>query len=119
MALAIVASARFIELSLDGITDFNMATDLIGLGLPRNAPNGIRITKISFDPNAQNDEVIIRDGPGGPRIFKAIALGAFDVQESYYREGGKLNRGQLVHPFIAFAETVIAVPNQVFVTFSI
>ena len=69
MALIIVASTNFIELSLDGTTDFDIETDLIALGLPLNAPRGLRIRKITFHPSAVGDEVIVRDGQNGPECL--------------------------------------------------
>ncbi len=119
MALIIVASANFIEVSLDGATDFDSETDLVALGLARNAPNGLRIRKIVFIPSAAQDEVIVRDNQNGPGMFRAITLGTYDMLKDEYREDGKIDRGKLVNPYIHANETVVGVANQAYVLFEL
>ena len=119
MALIIVSSDNFIELSLDGVTDFDIETDLIALGLPLNAPRGLRIRKITFHPSAVDDVVIVRDGQNGPRMFAGEALGTYDRMKDDYREDGKIDRGKLTSPYIHANETVIGVVNQAYVVFEI
>ena len=57
MALIINASNNFIEIALDALTDFDSRVDLVGYGLARNAPEGLRIRKITFVPSAIGDQV--------------------------------------------------------------
>ena len=119
MALIIVSSANFIELSLDGTTDFDITADLIGLGLALNAPRGLRIRKITFHPSAVDDVVIVRDGQNGPMMFAGEALGTYDRLKDEYREDGKIDRGKLTSPYIHFNETVITLANLAYVVFEI
>ena len=119
MALIINATERFIEVSLDGTTDFDSALDLTGLGLLRNAPDGLRVRKITFDPSAVGDEIIVRDGRNGPRMFSAEVLGTYDKLKDDYREDGHADRGKLVRPYIHANECVVAIQNQAYVTFEI
>jgi len=120
MALAIVYTNNFIELSLDGATDFDVVADLVGLGMPKNAPNGLRIKKITFIPSAVGDTLIVRDGQKGPRMFSAMnVLGIYDALESMYSGDGKIDRGKSMSPFIDASECTIGVANQAFVIFEL
>jgi len=120
MALFIVATNNFIEVSLDGLTDFDSEVDLVGLGLTMNAPNGLRIRKITFVPSAVNDTVYVRDGQNGPRAFSAVdVLGTWDTLKDEYREDGKIDRGKVMNPYIDGAETVVAIQNQAYVIFEL
>lgn len=120
MALIINASNNFIEVALDGIEDFDAEADLVNLGLTRNAPNGLRIRKITFVPSAVNDQAIVRDGQNGPAMFSAIdVLGTYDVLKDDYREDGHVDKGKLVNPYIHANECVVAVENQAFVIFEL
>jgi len=119
MALIIVASTNFIELSLDGVTDFDIETDLIALGLTLNAPRGLRIRKITFHPSAADDIVIVRDGQNGPMMFGGETLGTYDRLKDEYREDGKIDRGKLTSPYIHANETVVGLENLAFVVFEI
>ena len=120
MALIIVGSRNFIEVSLDGFTNFDSETDLVALGLARNAPNGLRIRKIVFVPSAALDSVIVRDGQNGPRMFSAIdLLGTWDILKDEYREDSKVDRGKVVNPYIFANETVVGVENQAYVIFEL
>jgi len=119
MALIIVATNNFIEVSLDGVTDFDAETSLIGLGLAKNAPSGLRVRKISFFPSAIGDEVIVRDTQNGPRMFDAEALGTHDKLKDEYREDGHVDKGKLVNPYIHANECTIGVSNQAYVVFEL
>ena len=120
MALIITDSPNFIEVALDGITDFDAGVDLVGLGLARNAPNGLRVRKITFVPSAINDQVIIRDGQNGPAMFSAIdVLGTWDTLKDEYREDGHVDKGKLVNPYIHANECTVAIQNQAFVIFEL
>jgi len=120
MPLIIVATNNFIEVSLDGLTDFDSTADLIGLGLRMNAPNGFRVRKIIFVPSAANDSVIVRDTQNGPRVFSAIdVLGTYDILKDEYSEDGKIDRGKLMIPYIHANESVVGVVNQAYVIFEI
>ena len=120
MALIITVTNNFIEVALDGATDFDAAVDLVGLGLTKNAPSGLRVRKITFVPSAVNDQVIVRDTENGPAMFSAIdVLGTYDVLKDDYREDGHVDRGKLVMPFIHANECVVGVTNQAFVIFEL
>lgn len=120
MALIITATNNFIEVSIDGMTDFDSEADLVGYGMARNAPEGLRIRKIIFIPSALNDTVIVRDGQNGPRIFSAIdLLGTWDILKDEYREDGHIDRGKLVAPYIHANESVVGVVNQAYVIFEL
>ena len=120
MALLVNASNNFIEIALDGITDFDAENDLSFYGLARNAPEGLRVRKIIFVPSAAGDQVIVRDGQNGPAMFLAInALGTYDLLKDEYREDGHIDRGKLVSPYIHANESIVSVINQAFVIFEI
>ena len=120
MALIINATNNFLEIALDGFTDFDSEVDLVGLGLNRNAPNGLRVRKITFVPSAANDQVIVRDGQNGPAMFSAIdVLGTWDVLKDEYREDGHIDRGKLVTPYIHSNEATVGIENQAFVIFEL
>ena len=120
MALLIAATRGFIEISLDGIVDFDSEADLIGFGLARNAPDGLRVRKIVFIPSAINDTVVIRDGQNGPRIFSAIdLLGTWDVLKDEYRDDSKTDKGKIMSPYIHANESVVAIQNQAYVIFEL
>ena len=120
MALIIVATNNFIEVSLDGTTDFDAEVDLTGYNLARNAPEGLRVRKITFVPSAAGDDAVVRDGENGPRMFSAPdVLGTYDVLKDEYREDGHVDRGKLVRPYIHANETNVAVENQAYVIFEL
>jgi hypothetical protein len=120
MALIIVYSSNFIELSLDGTTDFDPEVDLIALGVSKNAPDGLRVRKITFVPSAVDDTVVIRDGQNGPRIFSAVeVLGVYDILKDEYRDDGRINMGKVMNPYIHFNESVVGVVNEAYVIFEL
>lgn len=120
MALFIVSSERFLELSLDGTTDFNSATDLVDLGMEKNAPDGMRVRKITFIPSAQGDTVVVRDGVGGPRVFSAVhVLGTWDLLKDEYFSNDKKVRGRIMTPFIESDECTVDTPNSAFLIFEL
>lgn len=121
MANIVNATDRYIEVSLDGVTDFDVITDLAGLGLARNAPNGLRVRRIVAIPSALNDTVIVRDTMNGPQLLPAIdMLGTWDILQVELREDGRArDRGQMVTPYIHANETVVGVVNELYVVFHI
>jgi len=120
MALIIVSSTNFIELSIDGLTDFDAEADLIALGLSLNAPSGLRIRKIIFVPSAVDDTVVVRDGQNGPRIFSAVdVLGTYDTLKDEFREDGHVDRGKLMSPYIHANECTVSLVNLAFVIFEL
>lgn len=120
MALFINWNNNFIELSLDGVTDFDSALDLIPFGLARNAPDGLRIRKIVVIPSAIGDSVVIRDGQNGPRIFSAIdLLGTWDTLKDEYNTDGKIDRGKIMSPYIHANEINIGIVNQLYIIFEL
>ena len=120
MANIITATNNFIEVSLDGVTDFDTENDLVGLGLARNAPEGLRVRKIIFVPSAANDSVVVRDGQNGPAMFSAIdVLGTWDLLKDDFREDGLTDRGKLVSPYIHANECTIFAANQAYVIFEL
>lgn len=120
MALLVAATDNFIEVSLDAVVDFDSEVDLVGFGLARNAPNGLRIRKIVFVPSAQGDTLIVRDGQNGPRVFSAVdVLGTYDTLKDEYREDGHVDRGKLMSPYIHSNECVIALPHLAYVIFEL
>lgn len=118
MALIIVSTPRFIEVSLDGATDFDSTTDLASLGLARNAPSGLMVKKITFYPSAANDEVIVRDGENGPRVFGAEVLGTYDLLSDPYK-GDSPEKGKIMKPFIHATEVVVDAANNAYVVFEL
>jgi len=120
MALAIVGNHNFIEVSLDGVTNFDSRYDLTGLGLMRNAPQGFRIRKIIFLPSAAGDTVYVRDGQNGPRAFSAVdVLGTYDTLIDEFKEDGKTDKGKVMIPYIDAAECVVGVANQAYIIFEL
>jgi hypothetical protein len=120
MALILNASNNFIEIALDGLTDFNSITDLAAYGLARNAPDGLRVRKIIFVPSGAGDQVIVRDGQNGPAMFLAInVLGDYDLLKDEYHESGHIDKGKLVNPYIHANESIVGIVNQAFVIFEI
>ena len=120
MALLINWSENFIEVSLDGFTDFDSEVDLIPFGLARNAPEGLRIRKIVVVPSAVDDTVIVRDGQNGPRVFSAIdLLGTWDTLKDEYRDDSRVDKGKVMSPYIHANETVVTVENEVYVIFEL
>ena len=120
MALFINFSSNFIEISLDGTTDFNSELDLIAYGMARNAPDGLAIRKITFIPSAIGDAVVVRDGQNGPRVFSAVdLLGTWDVLKDDYREDGKVDKGKIINPYIHFNESVIGIVNAAYIIFEL
>ena len=120
MALIITATNNFVEVSLDGFTDFDAEVDLVALGLARNAPEGLRIRKITFVPSAGGDDVVVRDGENGPSIFSAPdVLGTYDVLKDEYREDGHIDRGKLMNPYIHANEVNVGFMNLAYVIFEL
>ena len=120
MANIIVSSLKFLELSLDGVTDFDPEADLIGLGLDTNITAGLRIRKITFVPSAADDTVIIRDGQNGPRLFSAVTvLGLYDILKDEYRDDSHVDKGKKMTPYIDAAECTIGVANAAYVIFEL
>ena len=120
MALLINFNDSFIEIALDGTTDFDSGVDLTAFGMSKNAPEGLRIRKITVVPSAINDSVVIRDGENGPRILSAIdLLGTWDILKDEYREDGKVDKGKVMHPYIHANECVVGVVNQLYVVFEL
>lgn len=119
MALIIVASNNAIEVALDGATDFDSENDLLALGLAKNAPDGLSITKIRYNPSATDDEVIVRDGQNGPVMFKSIALGEYDITKDDFWMNGDRDKGKVFKPYIHANETIVSVENQAFVIFEL
>ncbi len=119
MAILVVNSDNFIEVALDGLTDFDSTADLVSLGLARNAVGGLNVKKITFVPSAVGDAVIVRDGENGPRMFVAEALGTHDVLKDEYGESGKIIRGKKTKPYIHANETVVSIVNQAYVIFEL
>lgn len=115
MALFINFSNKFIEISLDGTTDFDSETDLQTYGISKNAPDGLSIKKITFIPSSVNDTVIVRDGQNGPRVFSAVdLLGTWDVLKDEYEENGKIDKGKIMNPYIHANESTIGIVNQAY-----
>ena len=120
MALLITATNNFIQVSLDGVTDFDSQTDLVDYGLARNAPDGLRVRKITFIPSAQDDTVIVRDGQNGPIAFAAIdVLGTYDLLKDEYREDGHIDRGKVMIPYIHANECTIGSANNAYIVFEL
>jgi len=120
MALLVAATNNFIQLSLDVVVDFDSEVDLVGFNLARNAPNGLRVRKITFVPSAIGDTLIVRDGQNGPIVFPAVdVLGTYDVLKDEYREDGHVNKGKLMSPYIHANECVIGFAHLAFVIFEL
>jgi len=119
MANIITATENFIEVSLDGIEDFDSRTDLTGLGLAKNAPDGLRVRKVIFYPSAIGDEVVVRDGQNGPGFFRAEVIDTWDALKDEYREDGKIDRGKVMSPYIHAIDCTIGVQNQAYVVFEL
>ncbi len=119
MAILIVDSKNYIEVSLDGTTDFDMTSDLVALGLAREAPDGLHITKVVFKPSAADDAVIVRDGENGPRMFDQESLGTYDSLKDDILPSGPRNKVKKTKPYIHFNETTIAIANQAYVIFEL
>ena len=99
MALILNSSGNFIEVSLDGLTDFDCTTDLIGLGMLSNAPDGLRVRKIIFLPSDVG--------------------GTYDKLKDEYRDDSTCDKGKVCKPYIHANETVVSVVNQSYIIFEI
>ena len=119
MALILNGSANFLEISLDGVIDFDCTADLVALGMRSNAPDGLRVRKIIFIPSAVGDEIIVRDGQNGPRMFDAETLGTWDKLKDNFRDDGAVDKGKVCKPYIHANETVVGVVNQAYVIFEL
>jgi hypothetical protein len=120
MALLIAHTDRRIELSLDALVDFDSTVDLVGFGLARNAPAGLRVRKISFFPSAQGDTIYVRDGQNGPIIFGAVnVLGTYDTLKDEYRDDSQVDKGQIMEPYIHANECIIALPHLAYIVFEL
>ena len=120
MAILIVASKNYIEVALDGATDFDITADLVALGLAKEAPDGLHITKIIYIPSATDDAVIVRDGENGPRMFEQpAALGTYDVLKDDVLPSGPRNKVKRTKPYIHWNETTVSVVNQAYVIFEL
>lgn len=112
MANIVNRDERNVEVSLDGVVDFDWTVDL--------APaTYIKIKAIRFDPSAVGDEVIIRNRANGPRIFRAEAIDGYDTQIEYYGGSERPDLGKPVTPYIHANECTIANPNDVYVYFDL
>lgn len=114
MANITVISRRFIEVSLDGYTDFDSRVEL-----GRPTPNGILVRSIRFNPSAQGDDIIVRDGPLGPSLFRMPnCLGDWDVGVEYYKgDVAKGDIGRVMTPIIYGNEMNIAIENGAYIVF--
>jgi hypothetical protein len=111
MALAIKKTANFIEIALDGSTDFNALTDLVSLGFAKNPKSGLSVSKIVFVPSAEGDGVVVRDGVSGPRVFTAVgALGTYDILKDDFF-------GRNIALYIKASECTVGVAGSAFVIF--
>ena len=118
MANLVAATNNFIEISLDDISDFDSANDLIGLGLSRNPIRGLMVHKIIFVPSAVGDTVVVRDGANGPRIFTAQnVLGTYDILRDIYLSANR--PGKLMTPYIHANECTIGINNSAFLIFEL
>lgn len=114
MANIVNVDENNLDVSLDGVLDFDWTTDC---GQP--APMGARIKAIRMDPSAVGDEVIVRNGANGPRLFRAEAIDVYDTQIQYYSGSDLRNVGKPVTPYIHANECTIGVPNQCFIYFDL
>lgn len=114
MANIILMSRGFIEVSLDGYTDFDSRVNLASA-----APNGIRVRSIRFNPSGLGDDVVVRDGPLGPGVFRMPnCLGDWDVGVEYYGEDVmKGDLGRLMTPYIFGIEMNVLVENGAYIVF--
>jgi len=101
------------------VTDFDSEADLVGLGMTKNAPNGLRIRKVIFYPSAVGDICVVRDGQNGPGFFRAEVLGTYDALKDEYREDGNVDKGKVMNPYIHAADLTIGVANQAYVIFEL
>lgn len=120
MALIVNFTDNFIEVSLDGTTDFDAISDLVNYGISKNAPGGLRIRKITVIPSAIGDTIIIRDRQNGPRILSAPnLLGTWDVLKDEYRDDSNVDKGKIMNPYIHANEITIGLVNQAYVVFEL
>jgi len=114
MANIVLTSRGFIEVSLDGYTDFDSRVEL-----GRAIPSGLRIRSIRFNPSALGDDIVVRDGPLGPGIFRMPnCLGDWDVGVEYYgQDVMKGDLGRVMTPYIYGDEMNVAVENGAYITF--
>lgn len=114
MANIVNADESNVDVSLDGVTDFDWTTDV---GKP--SPMGIKIKAIRLDPSAVGDIVLVRNRANGPRLFRAEAIDGYDTQIEYYSGSERPDLGKPVFPYIHANECVIANPNDVYVYFDL
>lgn len=115
MANVIIEGRGSVDISLDGTSDFDWTLDLSHL-----APSGTKIKAIRFNPEATDDEVVVRDGANGARIFHSgPAVDNHDVMVEYYGSGDGKDFGKKVLPYIHANECTIASANTSYVYFDL
>ena len=98
MAHDITYRRKFYTITYDPLLNWDSSTVF---------PSGMRIMAIEMAPAAIGDEVVVRDGEDGPRIFSHEAIDTYDIAVRPYREAGsKGENGKIVFPHIAAAEAV-------------
>lgn len=64
---------------------------------------GMKVASIRFDPSAQNDLMVLKEGSAaGPVIFKRKAASAYDNEPIYYA-------GRRMRPYIDISECTLSV----------
>ena len=80
MANTVVVGESFINVTLDGATDFDIASATLGLADGARV-NGIRAKSLQFVPAATDNILTVREGSAsGPVIFKCKAANAYDLK---------------------------------------
>ena len=98
MALAAnttIRSGNFIEIILDGSTDWDITTTV--------AANGVALKSIAFYPSAANDVLVVRDGSAtGTRIFSGKDVGGGGIIVYY--------DGIMAKPYIKASSCTLGTP---------
>lgn len=115
MANIVIEGRGSVDVSLDGVADFDWTADLT-----YTAPLGTKVKSIRFNPAATDDEVVVRDGENGPRIFQSNpAVDAHDVMIEYYGSADGKDFGKKVSPYIHASECTIGSINTAYVYFDL
>ena len=84
MALTVKKGSQGFNVTFDGATAFNLATDT-DVGTPSLLADGITVKSIQFVPSALDDILIVREeGATGRIIMKVKAASEYDQKIKYF-----------------------------------
>ena len=83
MAITVAQDDNFINVTFDGVTDWDISSNS---QLNQDLANGIRVSSIQMIPTATNDTLVIRKGSAtGVIIAKWVAADVYDSRILYFK----------------------------------